>query len=66
MKDKLSLKKNYYFECLHWTIKLCIYQIRKKNYPLDYWYKNLKDTLKQKNDLAKKINNFKPNQLTLF
>jgi hypothetical protein len=66
MTDELRLEKEYYFECIHWSIKLCIFQIRKNNYPLDWWHENLKNTLKQRNIYAIKIKNYKPKQLTLF
>jgi hypothetical protein len=66
MTNNLELQKKYYYECLHWTIKLCIYQIKKNNYPIDWWNENLKNTLRQKNNYAKKINNNTSNQLLLF
>lgn len=66
MKHDLDLYKKYYFDYLHFVIKLCIYHIRKKNYPLDHWNENLKNSLKQKNNYAIKIKNYKPQQLNLF
>ena len=41
--------KDFYYDYIHWCIKMYIFQIRNKNYPLDHWQNQLKETLIQRN-----------------
>lgn len=42
--------KDFYYDYIHWCIKLYIYQIRNNNYPLDHWKTQLKKSLETKNE----------------
>lgn len=51
--------KTYYYEVLHWQIKLFIKYVKDKSYPEQYWKQRLKDSLKSRNEYALRIINFK-------
>lgn len=46
---KTDQLKNFYYDYIHWCIRMYIFQIRNKNYPLGHWNNQLKETLKTKN-----------------
>lgn len=61
----------YYYEVIHWQIKLAIYQIRNDKYAQkEYWINELKERLIKRDQYILKIINhieIKPNvQLELF
>lgn len=53
--------KTYYYEVIHWQIKLYVSYVKNKSYPEQeqYWLKNLKESLVFRNEYALRIINFK-------
>jgi len=49
--------KDYYYDYIHWCIKMYIFQIRNKNYPLDHWKNQLKETLIKRNLICYRLQN---------
>jgi hypothetical protein len=54
--------KIFYYDYIHWCIKLYIYQIRNKNYALDHWKTQLNESLKIKNKYCFLIKESENNQ----
>ena len=53
--------KTYYYEVIHWQIKLYVLYVKNKSYPKQeqYWKQNLKESLVLRNEYALRIINFK-------
>lgn len=63
-----QMTKQYYYNVLHWQIKLYLQYVRSKSYPVEYWSKELKKSLKKRNQIAKKgfLQKIINQQLSLF
>lgn len=47
--------KDYYYDYVHWSVKNAIYHVRNKHYPFDYWVEDLKECLRQRNEIAQEL-----------
>jgi hypothetical protein len=51
----LENTQSYYYNYVHFVVKLSIYNVKNNNYPVEYWKKRLKESLLLRDRIAVKL-----------